>query len=180
MLARLDAFLRLLVLVCAAIGVSYPFQASNSAPSRAAPSRIAVFEFELENTSPSGATWGETSKDSPTMTAITDQVRGDLAQSGKFEIVDTSHVDAQEVSAHTLRSCHGCDADFALKLGADRSLIGVISKAGNTEYYASIRLTDAKLHKVIFQKMSFFIGGEDSWSTGARELTQEAISHAGD
>ena len=175
MLVRLDSPLRLLLLVCATIALPHSARAAS-----AAPSKIAVFEFELENTSPSGATWGETSKDSPTMKAITDQVRRYLEQSGKFELVDVSHVDAQEVSAHTLRSCHGCDADLALKLGADRSLIGVVSKAGNTEYYASVRLTDTKLHKVVFQKMSFFIGAEDAWPTGVSELTTEALSHAGD
>jgi len=175
MLASLGASLRCLLLVSVAVTVTYPVRAVS-----AAPSKIAVFEFELENTSPSGTTWGETAKDSPAMKAITDQVRRSLEQSGKFEIVDTSQADAPEISAHTLRTCHGCDADFALKLGADRSLIGVISKAGNTEYYASVRLTDTKLHKVVFQKMSFFIGGEDSWSTGVRELTTEALSHAAD
>ncbi len=175
MLARIDVPRRCIPLLCAFAAASYSACAAGVAPSK-----IAVFEFELENTSPSSATWGETSKDSPAMKAITEQVRRDLERSGKFETIDVSHVDAKEALAHTLRSCRGCDAEIASKLGADRSLIGVISKAGNTEYYASIRLTDAKLHRVVFQKMAFFTGGEASWSTGAHELVAEAIAHADD
>jgi len=138
--------------------------------------KIAVFEFELENTSPTGKTWAETSDDSMTMKALTAQARKALEASGRYEIVDTSGVDSAEVKDRSLRNCHGCDADIAKKIGADQSIIGVISRAGQTEYYVSLRITDAVRHEVVYRHMSFYIGSETGWSSGMRDAMADALS----
>jgi hypothetical protein len=98
-----------------------------------------------------------------------------LAQSGRFSIVDTNGVDAQPVKDRALRNCDGCDAAIALKLGAERSLIGVVTRVAKTEYYVSLRFTDAGTGKVINEQSAFFTGADDAWASGVRMLLKHGI-----
>ncbi len=70
------------------------------------------------------------------MQAVTAEARKVLVQSGRYSLVDTAGVDAEPVKDRSLRGCNGCDAGIALKLGAEQSLIGVVTRVGKTEYYA--------------------------------------------
>jgi len=160
-----------------AVGWTTAFTAGAAAATRA-PVKIAVFEFELENTSPTGKVWAETSDDSETMKMLTAHARKALEASGRYTIVETKGVDAAEVKDRSLRNCHGCDADIAKSLGADQSIIGVISRAGQTEYYVSLRITDAVKHEVVYRHMSFYIGGENGWASGVRDAMADALSAA--
>ncbi len=98
------------------------------------PVKIAVFDFELEDVSAAGAlSTGETAGDLARMQTVTDEARRVLAQSGRYRLIDTGGVDAEPVKERSLRSCNGCDAGIALKLGAERSLIGVVTRVAKTE-----------------------------------------------
>src|SRR5580658_10540515 len=130
--------------------------------------KIAVFDFELEDVSAAGAaSMGDAAGDSTRMHAVTEEARRVLAQSGRFSIVDTSGVDA--------RPCDGCDAAIALKLGAERSLIGVVTRVAKTEYYVSLRFTDTGTGKVIDEQSAFFTGADDAWASGVRMLLKHGV-----
>lgn len=138
--------------------------------------KIAVFDFELEDVSATGAaSMGDAAGDSTRMHAVTDEARRVLAQSGRFSIVDTNGVDAQPVKDRALRNCDGCDAAIALKLGAERSLIGVVTRVAKTEYYVSLRFTDTGTGKVINEQSAFFTGADDAWASGVRMLLKHGI-----
>jgi hypothetical protein len=138
--------------------------------------KIAVFDFELEDASAAGAAaMGDAAADSSRMHAVTDEARRVLAQSGRFSIIDTNGVDAQPVKDRALRNCDGCDAAIALKLGAERSLIGVVTRVAKTEYYVSLRITDTGTGKVINEQSAFFTGADDAWASGVRMLLKHGI-----
>jgi hypothetical protein len=140
------------------------------------PVTIAVFEFELEDVSATGASsTSQTASDSSRIQAVTAEARRVLAQSGRYSLIDTNGIDAESVKERSLRSCDGCDAGIALKLGAERSFIGVVTRVANTEYYVSLRITDTRTGKVVNQQTAFFTGAEDAWASGVRMLIKHGV-----
>ena len=130
------------------------------------PLKIAVFDFELEDTSAAGAlSTAQSADDLARMKAISGEARRALAESGRYSLVDTSGVDALPVKQRTLRNCKGCDADIALQLGAERSFIGVVTRVAKTEYYVSLLISDTKTGKAVNGQSAFFTG---AFFTGVR------------
>jgi hypothetical protein len=142
----------------------------------AAPIKIAVFDFELEDVSAAGVmSPGETAGDLTRMQAVSAEARRVLAQSGRYSLIDTAGVDANPVKERSLRNCNGCDAGIALKLGAERSFIGVVTRVAKTEYYVSLLMTDARTGKVLSQQTAFFTGADDAWASGVRLLIKHGV-----
>jgi hypothetical protein len=140
------------------------------------PIKIAVFEFELDDVSAAGASdTKETDGDLSRMQLVTAEARRVLAQSGRYSLVDTNGVDAQPVKERSLRTCNGCDAGIALKLGAEQSMVGVVTRVANTEYYAALSITDTRTGKVINQQTAFFTGADDAWASGVRMLIKHQV-----
>jgi hypothetical protein len=142
----------------------------------AAPVKIAVFEFELEDVSAAGATSKvESAADLSRMQTVTSEARRVLKESGRYSLVDTAGVSAEAVKQRTLRNCGGCDSGIALSLGAELSLIGMVTRVAQTEYYASVQITDTKTGKVVIQQNAFFTGADDAWASGVRLLLKHGI-----
>jgi hypothetical protein len=154
-----------------ATALAYPAQGATPTPVK-----IAVFEFELEDVSAAGASSkAESADDVGRMKTVTDEARRVLTASGRYTLVDTAGVSAQAAKDGTLRSCNGCDAGIALQLGAERSLIGVVTRVAQTEYYVSLQMTDTKTGKVVNQQTAFFTGADDAWASGVRLLIKHGI-----
>lgn len=161
------ALLTFLLIVAPAAAV----RAINSAPLK-----IAVFDFELEDVSAAGAMApGETADDLTRMQAVSTEARRVLAQSGRYSLVDTNGVDAEPVKERSLRNCNGCEVGIALKLGAERSFIGVVTRVAKTEYYVSLLMTDTSTGKVVSQQTAFFTGADDAWASGVRMLIKHGV-----
>ena len=142
----------------------------------APPLKIAVFDFELEDASAAGAVSAvEPARDLARMQAVSAEARRVLAQSGRYRLVDISGVDAQPVKDRSLRNCNGCEAALALTLGAQQSLIGVVTRVAKTEYYASVRITDTGTGKVVNEQSAFFTGADDAWPSGVRLLLKHQV-----
>jgi hypothetical protein len=147
------------------------FPAISASAADSTPTKIAVFEFELQDDSAAGAAaQSDTAADLERMRAVTAEARRLLTQSGRYTVIDTAPADAQPVKMKTLHSCNGCDAGIALKLGADQSLVGLITRVAKTEYYASLQITDARTGKILGQQTAFFTGADDAWASGVRML----------
>jgi hypothetical protein len=140
------------------------------------PVKIAVFDFELKDVSASGAqSTGEAPSDSARMQSVTAEARRVLSQSGRYSLVDINGFDAKSVKEGSLLNCNGCDAGIALKLGAEQSLIGLVTRVANTEYYVSLQITDTKTGKVVNQQTAFFTGADDAWASGVRMLIKHGV-----
>jgi len=139
------------------------------------PIRIAVFEFELEDLSPSAVLLDRPASSAAAMEKVSSEARQELAQSGRYLVIDASKVDEKAVAGKSLRNCGGCEAGIALQLGAQQSLIGVVRKVTQTDYYVVIRIRDAQTGKILDQEEANFAGGEEGWGSGARMLIRHQV-----
>jgi Protein of unknown function (DUF2380) len=156
------------------LGVVYTrTQAAGAAQSP--PVKIAVFDFELQDATPAAALLGRTAGNAAVMEKVSTEARRMLAESGRYRLVDVSKADAKPVKEKSLRNCEGCAAGIALQLGADQSLIGVVTRVTQTDYYVSIQISDARTGKVLDQQEANFAGAADGWASGVRMLIKHQV-----
>jgi hypothetical protein len=137
--------------------------------------KLAVFAFELDDLTPAAAYLGKPTSTAATLAKVTHDAREQLAQSGRYQVVDVSHAVEAPATAHTLRNCDGCEAAIALKLGAQQSLLGVVRRATQTDYYVAVVIRDARTGKVVDEQEANFAGDESGWPTGVRMLIKHQV-----
>ena len=144
----------------------------------APPVKIAVFDFELEDVSPAAALLNQTTNRTAIMDKVSSEARRELAESGRYSVIDASKANAKAVTSTSLRNCDGCEAGIARQLGADQSLIGVVRSVTQTDYYVAIQIRDARTGKLIDQQEANFAGGEEGWPSGVRMLIKHQLLFA--
>lgn len=137
--------------------------------------KIAVFEFELEDLSPASALLGQATSSAASMTKVSAAAREELERSGRYRIVDVAAADAAPVKSRALRNCDGCEAQIARQLGADASLIGVVRRVTQTDYYVVVQIRDARNGKLLDAQEANFAGGEEGWASGVRMLIRHQV-----
>jgi Protein of unknown function (DUF2380) len=65
------------------------------------------------------------------------------------------------VKSRSLRQCIGCEAAVALKLGADQSFVGVVTRISRTEYVVRFQIRDARTGAPIIARQSDLRIGAD-------------------
>ena len=111
------------LLLCATLLAAFAASAGTS-PSL----KLAIFDFELEDFSAGASLAAGNQDDSGQLKSVTNEARRLIARSGRYTLVDISSADAQAVKEHWLRKCDGCEAAIALRLGAEQSLIGIVTR----------------------------------------------------
>jgi hypothetical protein len=139
------------------------------------PAKIAVFDFELEDVTPAASYLSKTTSSAANLEKVSSEARRMLAQSGRYSLVDVSKVDANPVAQKSLRNCDGCEAGIALQLGAEQSLIGVVTRVTQTDYYLQIQIRDCRTGKILNQQEANFAGGDDGWASGVRMLIKHQV-----
>ena len=140
------------------------------------PVKLAVFDFELEDFSPGAAITKGSPEDATQLDRVTDDVRGLISQSKRYRLVDVSGADGEAVKSRDLRECNGCDAALALKLGADQSMVGIVTKITRTDYAVTYRIRNAKTGAVIaVEQTDLRIGADYSWNRGAAWLIKNRL-----
>ena len=141
-----------------------------------APIGVAVFDFELEDTSAAAASSGVAAADVATLADVTTGVRDLLAQSGRYHVVDVRGTSENPVRKHALRDCGGCEVPIARELGADQSLIGVVRRVSRTEYTIGFQIRDAHTGAVVSRGDSGLrMGADYSWKRGAEHLIRDRV-----
>jgi hypothetical protein len=80
------------------------------------------------------------------------------------------------VRAHTLHQCDGCDAAIARKLGADQSLVGIVTRVARTDYAVTFKLRDTQTGAVrAVEQTDLRIGANYSWNRGAAWLIKNRL-----
>src|SRR5262245_30633918 len=138
------------------------------------PIKLAIFDFELEDTSAGAASTA--GADTMQLKGVTNDVRQLLEQSGHYVPIDGSTADADAARAHILRDCNDCAAAIARQLGADQSFVGVVRRVSRTEYVISCQIRDARTGTVISDGDSGLrMGADYSWSRGAVRLIKDRL-----
>jgi hypothetical protein len=159
---------------CAALGL-FGSLATADEPVTAPAIKIAVFDFELEDLSPASAILGESATSSASLDRVSRMARKEMAKSARYVVIDPSHDGLGSSKGKALKDCDGCDTAIAAQLGADQSLIGVIRRVTQTDYYVLVQISDAHTGKALAQEAANFAGGEDGWASGVRMLIDHQV-----
>ena len=126
----------------------------------AAEPKVAVFDFELIDTSLEGAANGPRTDEQRRLAWLGSELRRRLMRSGRAEVVDTAGISAR-MQASNLRTCGGCDTAFASELGATYSIAGWVQKLSNL----IIVVRDVETRNIVAAKSVDMRGNTDeSWS----------------
>ena len=149
---------------------------ASAAPAHAAdPPKLAVFDFEMLDTSLEGQMHGKRADEEARLMRSGDQARKELAASGKFQVLDISPVNA---AAHqsNLQACGGCDAKLARQLGADLEITGVVQKISSVILNIKLFLRDAHTGRLITVASADTPGNTDEiWSHTMHYLVHERL-----
>jgi len=142
---------------------------------RAAPSQVAVFDFELVDTSLQGEVDGPRSDEQVRLMRTGDQVRKALADSGRFTVLDIAPVNA---AAHgsNLQACGGCEVALARQLGADFVITGTVQKVSNLILNINLYLRDVHTGQLVTVMSADMRGNTDeSWTRAADYLLRNRL-----
>lgn len=143
-----------------------PFLAAAVAKAEETPRKVAVFDFELIDTS--GGTIPEiNAADKKRLVLISGLLRRKLGESEKYEVVDIAPAAEMIDDAVALYDCNGCDADIAAFLGADLALTAYVHKVSNLILSINVFIRDVATGKMIEVHNVDIRGNTDkSWTRG--------------
>jgi hypothetical protein len=134
------------------------------APAWATERPVAVFDFELIDTSLEGELKGQRADEQARLARAGEQLRSGLAASGLFRVVDIAPVAAQARNSN-LQACGGCDAKLAKQVGAELAITGTVQKVSNLILNFTVYVRDANTGNPIAAMNADFRGNTDeSWT----------------
>jgi hypothetical protein len=149
--------------------------ASCAAPALAA-TKIAVFGFELIDTSLDGEIKGKNPDEQRRLAAMKPRVEAFLAQGGAFQPVDIAPVE-KAAEAQNLQACGGCDRRLANEVGAELSLTGTVQKVSNLILNINMVVREVPSGKVVAAGSADIRSNSDSsWLKGLDWLLRHRIT----
>ena len=138
------------------------------------PIKIAVFEFELIDSTASGGLIAKDAVDIENLKEAGEVARRMLSASGRYSVLDTSSVRG-EVKGD-IQDCRGCEAGLAGKLGADQSMVGIVTRVGRVEHTVQIVVRDARTGDIVSNSFSGLrMGANYSWPRAVTSLMNNKI-----
>ena len=135
-----------------------------TAPADAEGPKVAVFDFELIDTSLQGEVDGPRKDEQDRLLRIAQQLRHALADSGRFQVLDIALV-ADAAHNSNLQACGGCDVKLAERLGADLVVTGMVQKVSNLILNMNIYIRDVHNGKAVASMSADMRGNTDeSWT----------------
>lgn len=144
-------------------------------PAAAEETRVAVFDFELIDTSLEGEMTGPKDAETARLALLGDRLREAFATADGYALVDIAPV-REEARSRNLQGCGGCDAAMARKLGAELAVTGTVQKVSNLILNINIYIRDAQSGDRV-QAMSADIRGntDKSWLHGLDWLVRNRL-----
>jgi len=105
-----------------------------------------------------------------------DQLAKMLADSGRYEIVDTTPIGAEIAAAQPIYTCNGCEIDLAGKTKADLVMTGLIDKISETHLSLTVAIVDVANSKLLKTSSVLIQGNTDeAWAHGVRWITKNRL-----
>ncbi len=166
--------MRFKVLFC--IGFAAVATVFSAVQAKAAPIKLAVFGFELIDSSLQGDIQGEDRDDLKRLLMIEEELKRQLSASGRYEIIETDAASEAVEAAGYLHGCNGCEARIAKELGADQALIGWVQKVSNLILNLNVGIRDTANRQKLFAASVDIRGNTDeSWRHGIRYLVKRRM-----
>ena len=134
---------------------------------------VAVFNFELYDTSLEGEVKGENPDEQQRLILISNLLRQMLRESGRFQVLDLEPAEAQIAQAGQFRGCNGCAVAIARDLRAELAVTGVDQKVSNLILNINIYVHDTASGDLT-KAMSADVrsNSDESWSRGVSWLVR--------
>ena len=144
-------------------------------PAYADPPKVAVFDFELMDTSLQGEAGGAPTGEQDRLMRAGQQLRRELAESGKFQLLDIAPV-SMAAQGSNLQACGGCDVQLAQQLGADLAITGLVQKVSALILNINVFVRDTHSGRLI-AAMSVDLRGntDESWSRAMNYLLRNRL-----
>lgn len=164
---RLQRQARLFPVVVFAMGITSPAMAADKA--------VAVFDFQLIDTSLEGSMLGENADEQARLKTLAPAIREDFRSIGGYTTVDTASVE-EKADSKNLLSCGGCAATFAEEVGADIAFVGTVQKVSNLILNINGYAYDVKSGKEIARGSADIRSNTDkSWRRGIDYLWSNVL-----
>jgi hypothetical protein len=125
---------------------------------------VAVFDFELIDTSLEGETNGLRADEQTRLIRLSDQLRQRLREWGRFTVLDVTPV-VGDAQASNLQACGGCDTRLAKRIGAELAITGTVQKVSNLILNMNIYVRDASSEATVAAMSADMRGNTDeTWS----------------
>lgn len=139
-------------------------------PARAEPPRVAIFDFELVNTSPAASTALEMDR----LHGLDTQLAVLLASDHRFTVVDDPAKRAVLARIPSARTCNGCELDAARAVGAQFAAYGWVQKVSNLILNVNVVIEDvATGHRIRADSVDIRGNTDESWRRGLSYLIDE-------
>ncbi|SFL78626.1 Peptidoglycan-synthase activator LpoB [Bradyrhizobium sp. NFR13] len=146
-----------------------------TATAHAAPPKVAVFNFEWVDTSLEGEMKGRRSDEQARLLRAADQLREEMKQSGRFELLDMSSLNVA-AQGRNLQACGGCDVQLAQQIGADLVITGLVQKVSNLILNMNITLRNVHTGRLVATMSADLRGNTDeSWSRAMSYLVRNRL-----
>ena len=140
-----------------------------------AATKVAVFEFELLDTSEEADIRGPKPVEVARLALISNEVRRKLGEAG-YELIDLGPEKAQIAEAAPFRKCNSCELPIARKLGADIEVIGLVQKVSNLILNINFQVRDVATGKVLRAGSADIRSNtDDSWMRGISYLVRNRL-----
>lgn len=140
-----------------------------------AATRVAVFDFELFDTSGEASASGPKPEEVRRLGLIADEVRRRLKEAG-YEIVDLAPERARIEEDSPFRNCNSCELKIARALGADIEVIGLVQKVSNLILNINFQLRDVATGQVLRAGSADIRNNTDeSWQRGISYLLRNRL-----
>lgn len=137
---------------------------------------IAVFDFELVDTSLEGEIHGASEAEQARLGLISDLLREELAATGKLRVIDGAPAADRAAPGRSLRNCQGCELEIAEELEADFALIGWVQKVSNLILNINVSIREVATGRLATGASVDIRGNTDeSWARGTRNLVQHRL-----
>lgn len=154
------------------LGLIFPLVVFGFHAAAATPPTLAVFDFTLIDTSPTPPSDAERAR----LAALGDELRARLAQSRRYQVVDTAPARAALAKLPDIMSCNGCELPLARQLGASEAAYGWVQKVSDLILNINVVIEDVDSGRKLAAGSVDIRGNTDeSWRRGLDYLLEERI-----
>ena len=159
----------LLLVLSLALAAERPAQAAE-------PVKVAVYGFELIDTSMEGEVEGPRDDEQQRLLLVGEELRRRLVDSGRYELVDMTPASERIEKAGYIHGCNGCDATIAKELGAEQTMYGTVQKVSNLILNVNLYVRDVETHKLLNVWSVDIRGNTDkSWTRGISYIVRNRL-----
>ena len=157
------------------LAVALLVMATSAGPAYAVERKVAVFDFELVDTSLEGEISGINPAETARLDMLAPHLRADIATEFDFVILDVAPL-AAKAKERWLDDCKKCAIDLGRELGADIVITGTVQKVSNLILNINAHGYEVDTGKIVVQGSVDIRGNNDEmWDRGVAALWKNTL-----